>query len=173
MKVCVTSFLLLAFFLSTAAYAATYSWTDEKGTIHFTEDPGSVPEKIRSKAGIVGEEESSPEERPASKEPVKAPETAPVAAPSGGNGNNGIYAGKSREEWQNELAGREAAMTKLRSRIDEIAALLKGYSGEWEEQKKLLLEYNSSSARLKEMKADYFRQVEKARKAGLPVDIQE
>jgi hypothetical protein len=33
----------------TYAQQGTYKWVDEKGTIHFTEDPGTIPEKYRDK----------------------------------------------------------------------------------------------------------------------------
>ncbi len=42
--------LLLLLALPLSSGAATYSWTDEAGTIHFTDDPGNVPAKYRKKA---------------------------------------------------------------------------------------------------------------------------
>jgi hypothetical protein len=64
-------------------------------------------------------------------------------------------------------------MTALRKRIDEIAARLNGYSGSWDEQKKLLQEHKSLRDQLKGMKAEYLQQVEIARKAGFKVNIEE
>lgn len=170
----VASLLLMFPLFLSPAHAVTYSWTDEAGTIHFTEDMGTVPESLRNKVTIVGEAENSPEETPSAKEPAaRATAAAPATVQSGGSADDRAYADRSRDEWQKELTEREAAMTAVRARIDEIAARLKGFSGEWDEQKKLLQEYNGASARLKEMRAAYFQLVERARKSGFTVDIRE
>ncbi len=48
---------LLAVFVFSVSWATTYRWTDEKGTEHFTQDYGSVPEQYRTS---VKEEAESP-----------------------------------------------------------------------------------------------------------------
>jgi len=155
-----------------SAYAETYTWTDEQGTIHFTEDLGTVPEKIR-KTLRKEEMNSAPEEEPPSQVPsAKTPEATLQAAP-GGDGDNGIYDGKTSEQWQKELAEQEAAMAAVRKRIDEIAILFRSPDTRRDERGKLLAEHNSLSAQFKEMKARYFELVESARKAGLTVNIQQ
>lgn len=155
----------------TASDAAIYRWTDEQGTVHFAEDPGLAPEKLRAKVVKVDDAEPASGEKVLPQEVTAAP-VPPQAVFPGGSVDD-LYAGRTRGEWQKELADREAAMAKIRGRIDEIAVMIKDYRGEWEEQKKLLLEYNAKSKQLKEMRADYFSQVEAARKAGLMVNIQE
>src|SRR6185369_2235746 len=158
---------LLAVSFSTA-YAATYSWTDEQGTVHFSEDPGRLPEKSRKKILRLDEGVTVPDEKAAPQAPSgKDPEAERQAVPTGGD--NGIYAGKTYEQWQKELAEREAAMTAVRNRLDEIAALFRSPDTGKDERKQLVAEYNSLSAQLKEMKAQYFEQVEIARKAGLTI----
>ena len=47
--------LLLLYPLS--AVAVTYEWTDEKGTVNFTEDLGNVPKKYRKKVKVLGADE--------------------------------------------------------------------------------------------------------------------
>lgn len=37
--------LALAFLIPTSVCSKIYKWVDEKGTVHFTEDPGTIPEK--------------------------------------------------------------------------------------------------------------------------------
>jgi len=156
------------------AYAETYSWTDEKGTLHFTEDLGGVPEKIRSKARIVDGTETPSEDESVSQEPTaKTPAAAPMAAPSADNGDSGIYAGKTRDEWQKDLADRETEMLVVKKRIDDIAGMLTGSNANMYEQDKLLLEHKSLLAQFKELKSEYFQQVELARKAGLQVNIEQ
>jgi len=165
--------LTLAGIFSTAS-AETYSWTDEKGTVHFTEDLGSVPEKIRIRARILAGTETSVKEESASEEPTaRTPAAAPTAAPADGNGDSGIYAGKTRDEWQKDLADRETEMMVVKKRLAEIAGMLSGFADNWDEQKKLRLEHMSLSAQFKEMKSEYFQQVEIARKAGLQVNIEQ
>ena len=140
--------------------------------MHFTEDPGKVPEKIRKKARRESEVESAPEEAPASKSgAARAPETTPQSV-SGGEGLNGTD-DREYDQVQKELVDREAAMMAVRKRIDEVAALLNKFTGSWDEQKKLMIEHNSLSAQFKEMKAQYNKQVEIARKAGLQINIQQ
>jgi hypothetical protein len=41
----------IVFFFS-ISWAETYKWVDEKGTVHFTEDFGSIPEKFRDQVEI-------------------------------------------------------------------------------------------------------------------------
>jgi len=164
------AFILAVSFSS--ASAETYTWTDEQGTIHFTEDPGSVPEKIRNKALRKEEMNSAPEEAPSQVPSAKAPEATLQAAP-GGDGDNVIYAGKTQEEWQKELAEREAAMEAVRKRIAEIADQRKNPAVKRSEQDKLFAEQKSLQSQFNDMKAQYFQLVESARKAGLTVNIQQ
>jgi len=59
MKWIIALFGLLLFF--TFANAEIYKWVDEKGTVHFTEDPSTIPEKYREKAkGRFTEEDPTP-----------------------------------------------------------------------------------------------------------------
>jgi len=50
---------------SQLAHAEIYKWADEKGTVHFTEDPATIPEKYRAKTKSRQTEEDlmSPEEK--------------------------------------------------------------------------------------------------------------
>lgn len=44
----ITLFGLLPIFQ--LAHAEVFKWVDEKGTVHFTEDPETIPEKYRKEA---------------------------------------------------------------------------------------------------------------------------
>ena len=50
---------------SQSAQAEIYQWIDEKGTVHFTEDPETIPERYREnvKSRTTEEDLMSPEER--------------------------------------------------------------------------------------------------------------
>jgi hypothetical protein len=43
------SVLASSFLLSTFVWAEIYKWVDEKGTVHFTEDPGTIPKTFTEK----------------------------------------------------------------------------------------------------------------------------
>jgi len=42
--------IILLTILVPSSYAEMYKWVDEKGTVHFTDDPSSIPEKYRQDA---------------------------------------------------------------------------------------------------------------------------
>ena len=173
-----TGTLVLTFMLAvviSAAYAVTYTWTDQQGTVHFSEDRGSVPAKLRSKVRTV--EESEPSSSTAVL-PVRAVNDEQQLVPREAAGRaettaDEVYGDKSYAQWQKELTDREAAMAAVRKRIDELAAELKSYGPQMNRQEKLLTEYNTLWVRFKEMKTEYYQQVEIARKAGLEINIQQ
>jgi hypothetical protein len=45
--------------ISQSSHAEIYKWVDEKGTVHFTEDPATIPEKYREKVESRTTEEDS------------------------------------------------------------------------------------------------------------------
>lgn len=174
---------LVLFFLfaipPSLASAETYTWTDGVGTVHFTEDLGTVPRKIRKNVRRLDDVESSPAAKSDSLAPgAKLPDTLKHAAPLAAAGKDGFspmetYAGKTYDQWQKEFSDQEAAMTMVRKRIDEIVALVKSPATRREDQQRLISEHNSLVSRFKEMKDKYNQQVESARKAGLQVNIQQ
>jgi hypothetical protein len=70
--------VLLLVLYATSAAAVTYEWTDDRGTINFTEDLGKVPKKYRKKAKVLGAEESGAPQ--VIEEPVKGSGTGSGAA---------------------------------------------------------------------------------------------
>jgi hypothetical protein len=73
-------------FLATASlvWAEIYKWVDEKGTVHFTEDPATIPEKYREKAeSRTMEENSTPiQERIRSKQGREGTAEQKITVPS-------------------------------------------------------------------------------------------
>src|SRR4030067_3177704 len=78
--------LILLFGDCPARAKELYKWVDEKGTVHFSEDESSVPEKYRDQI----EKKSVPEESKALKEKVKAEK-------QDGKNGKGKLAGKEKE----------------------------------------------------------------------------
>ncbi len=172
---CVLFFAFLLLFSISLSFADTYTWTDKNGTVHFTENPGSVPKQIRNKALTI--EQIEPAQTETTDNPPLAtdnldaePKITPVL--NGEFSPDELFAGRSYAQWERDLSDRESVMNSIRKRIDEIPPLLNNSSASWEEQKRLLDEYKLLLARFKELKTDYFQQVEIARKAGLQVNIQ-
>lgn len=53
-----TILIILIIFVPSICFGEIYKWVDEKGTVHFTEDPETIPEKYRDKAkGRLTEED--------------------------------------------------------------------------------------------------------------------
>jgi hypothetical protein len=50
---------LALFFLGSIAHAEVFKWVDEKGGVHFTEDPATIPERYREKVENRTTEEDS------------------------------------------------------------------------------------------------------------------
>lgn len=81
--------------------AQTYEWTDEHGTVNFSEDLGRVPKKFRKNARVIGDEGGAPQiteedvspkgKVPEGKGKVAAEKKAP------------IYAGKDEKAWREEF----------------------------------------------------------------------
>lgn len=50
MKTTISITVLLVLLLCSSTFSETYKWTDDKGIIHFTDDPSTIPEKYRDEA---------------------------------------------------------------------------------------------------------------------------
>ncbi|NJD90680.1 MAG: DUF4124 domain-containing protein [Geobacter sp.] len=169
MKKSIALFSLAGALSFSAANAETYTWTDSAGTVHFTEDPGTVPKKLRNTVRKLDDaEQPQPDNRVKEAQPGSSPDAAAEE-----QSTDGMFDGKSYGQWQQELASREADMVAVQKRIDEIAEQLKHTPGSSEAKKKLFDEYNPLFEKLKVMKTEYYQLVEAARKAGLTVNLQE
>jgi hypothetical protein len=51
--------IILIILVSSICWGDVYQWVDEKGTVHFAEDPATIPEKYRQKAKSRTMEENS------------------------------------------------------------------------------------------------------------------
>jgi Domain of unknown function (DUF4124) len=116
---------LLAMFAVPAA-AVTYTWEDDQGTVNFTEDLGSVPQKFRKKAKVLGaEEEEAP---PAAKEPKEAAqpvqkgkEAGPAKEqPAEKKDTKKIYGDKPAEAWKSEFAQLNADIKTAEDQLVEM-----------------------------------------------------
>ena len=70
MAVIIITILLGLLLIFQIAHAEIYKWVDEKGTVHFTEDPSTIPEKYQDKikSRQTEEDKMTPEEKVKAKE---------------------------------------------------------------------------------------------------------
>lgn len=159
--------------MTMAAHAEIYTWTDEQGTVHFTEDASSIPLKLRktlrrtAERGATGAE-TTPDARPAEEGSKAGPTEEKDAAQS-----TELFDFTTREQWSGELMKQESAMVELRKRLDDIASKVGSIPARTAERDKLMAEHQALRAEFSAMKARYYRLVEAARKAGFQVDLQQ
>lgn len=103
--------VLMALSMASVAWAQTiYTWTDSRGTVHYTDDPSTIPAKAKVKTTEGGElsQMGPPPERP-------APQEAPSREPSS---SAGVETKSDEEYWRKEF---RAANEKVRSLEDELS----------------------------------------------------
>lgn len=171
--------LLLVLALPLQVSAEIYSWTDAAGTVHFTEDLGSVPKKYRAKAlrQARGEDLTAPVA--ASEAPVQegVPAKQPAAQGAGVTDTDSSpatrYADRSVADWQAEfrslrqkLAQIEQQQEQLRKEGGDGTKLLSRQQVEDinTRNKQLHDEYEATRLRFNQL-------VERANQAGLPAEF--
>jgi hypothetical protein len=161
--------VLLLLATTVSAGAEIYSWTDDQGTVHFTEDRGAVPSTYRGKLRETGDSGEPAEKAPPTRDEATVATPAPVETGAARTEERLDFS--TRDQWQEALQKQEAAMVSLRQRLDDIAAAAKGMSRS-AERDKLLVEHQTLLLEFKTMKDRYSRLVDGARKAGFQVDLQ-
>lgn len=175
MKVSALFFILLCVLMAVPAFAVVYTWVDDSGVVNFTEDYGSIPQKYRKKARMVGEEPTD--------EPVTTGTT------SSGSNNSTIgqdsskavaqpaeakktYGGKDEITWRQDFARAKAELQSIRDQIEGVNARLaksdqiSRYEYRSLENTKKLLEEQERIARSKLEALST-----EANKAGVPPDL--
>jgi hypothetical protein len=162
--------------LAVQVEAVTYMWEDNQGTVSFTEDLGSIPQKYRKKAKIVGEEDVAPSAAEQTKEEIKAGqkdkgkgETIEQAVPAV---QKKTYGSKSGDTWRREFAQNRADIKASEDQLDELQGRLKDTSkmsrGEYLSIK---LDVKSVESRLQRLKAKRDALTEEANKTGVPAEF--
>jgi hypothetical protein len=115
--------LLLLYPIS--AVAVTYEWTDDRGTVNFTEDLGKVPKKYRKRAKVTGGDDTGAPQVTESAEPAKAKPKAdePDKAKK-------LYGGKEENVWRKDflnlrldLQHAESEASELRGRLSDTSKM--------------------------------------------------
>ncbi|GAB7026234.1 DUF4124 domain-containing protein [Geotalea toluenoxydans] len=173
-------FSLLLF--AVPAFAVTYEWTDERGTVNFTEDLGNVPKKYRKRVKILGaEEDSQPrvietdngekgkttaeEGQSKVKEDVAGAETKKKPA---------VYGGKNEAAWKAEYGKLSADVKAAEEQLDHLNGRL-GDTTRMSRAEYLGLQHTvkNTESRLNDLrkKLDAFNA--SAAKAGVPPNVME
>lgn len=81
--------LVMLVFVASTAHGEIYTWTDSRGTAHYTNSEYEIPVRYRAKAkvldlGIEQKKEASSPQQNGQMQPVK-PEEQPTAPKAGGN----------------------------------------------------------------------------------------
>lgn len=117
--------LAISLALPLCASADIYRWSDESGTVHFTDDVSNIPQAYRDKATtVIKEAPPAPEPPPP---PVAAPKgrnrsRQPSAAPPAYSGNGESDAARGRDVIAAEieqLKAKIAAKEALIKRVDD------------------------------------------------------
>jgi len=158
--------LLLLYPLS--ASAQTYQWTDQRGTVNFTEDLGKVPKKYRKKVKVLGGDESGAPQVTESSEQVKG-KTMDAGTPKE---KKPLYGGKDESTWRKEFA---AAKGELQAAEKELADF-RGRQGDTSKMSRseYLAIQNSikhDEFRVQDLKKKLDLLRVNADKAGVPMDL--
>ena len=155
-------FLLIGLLLVPSVVSAQeiYRWKDDKGVVHFTDDPTRIPEKYRDQTKV----EKIPTESPPAA-PQAQPQTVPTGPPSEKStersaGRKDVL-GRGEEWWkgqakmwkeklqnaQNNYATANAAVEAKQKEIDDAAFRPDSYKRKLEAEKKVLQDKASELAK--------------------------
>lgn len=175
--------LLMLMTMPLCAEAATWSWTDASGTVHFTDDPGAVPKKFRRKAKQVDGDAaapaaSQPTRTAAEKQPVPAaarpalPEEPPAAAPPAA-GAATRYGDRTAGEWQAEFRSMRKRIKEIEQQFEQ--AKVEGGDGKTVLRRERIEELNARNKKLNEefeaVRQRFNQLAEQANKVGLPPEF--
>jgi outer membrane murein-binding lipoprotein Lpp len=116
----ITLVALLCWAMGSLAHAELYRWVDEQGTMNFTEEYGSIPNKYRS--SVQTSDETVTTEWLKTPEPVAGeggnPKGEPPAIKKPDVSSPALFAGKRGEVWRDEL---RQARAELKAYQDHLA----------------------------------------------------
>ena len=156
--------LLLLYPLS--ASAVTYEWTDESGTVNFTEDLGSVPKKYRKRAKVLGAEESGAPKIIESGEPAKG-----TPSETGSQKEKKARGAKNEADLRGEYGAAKESLAATEQDIADLHARL-GDTSKMSRAEYLGLQntLKQDEFRAQEQRKKVEQLREKAEKAGVKVD---
>jgi len=161
-------------------HAESYSWLDDNGTFHFTEDYSRIPKKYRNKVNRRGDMSSEQAPAPSADGSDKAgagdstktdASGGKTAAKPGDSNQQQLFAGKTENAWRNEVALQEQELNKLEGNLDALRKQAAARDLSPEQRADLKKEYDAARAAYNQKYADYNKLLESAKKAGLRVEM--
>jgi len=177
MKITITLGLLLA--LAAPVGAETYSWQDDVGDFHFTDDLSRVPKQYRNKMNLRGDMSSGEpqtsttvgSEKPGAVEAVRTDVPGDKAA-SGASDSRPLYGGKTEAVWRSELAAHERELHRLEGILEQLQKQVRTPANLSRDRlSELTKEYNETRASYNQKYAAYGELLDSARKAGFNVEM--
>lgn len=173
--------LLFVLVLPVTAGAASYSWTDPAGTVHFTDDIGSVPAKYRAKAlRQAAGEDTVPDAQPAAVKNGAKASTGSAAVPAGPDAQTGSAQGavtpstrfgnRTAAEWQQQFQALRGQLKTIEQGMEQLKQ--EGGDGKRMLGREKIAEINARSRQLNQeydkVRLQINQLVEDANKVGLP-----
>lgn len=171
--------LAVALALAVPAFGETYSWLDDRGTMHFTEDLSRVPKKFRKKMRVQTDlpsgtaEDAQPASANRSPDPGSQPKNTASQVNSAFSGDaNRLYGGKSEASWRTDLGRYEAELRRQEMTLDQLKQQITTPAGGARERlAELTRKYNEARDTYNRTYSEYSDLLESARKAGLVVEM--
>ncbi len=158
--------------LSAPLHAEIYSWIDDSGTYHYTEDYSKVPKKYHKKVKR-GEDERENLKPPMLPDLKTAPGHTEITETKLSGEKEELYGGKSRDAWHKEMTVLEAELKSIGQHIEQVKSQVT-------DAKKLVSnvqlealknDYENSLAAYNQKYKSYTELIETIRKAGIIVEI--
>jgi hypothetical protein len=147
MKIKVLMLMFCMVFIFSMSWAETYKWVDEKGTIHFTQDFGSIPEKFRDQVEIENNNTKDSEEK------VDQPYKKESNRPSKGKAREQVKEQSKKSKEEKQLVDIKKIETEVTDTFTTILSL-------WKEGKyEALYEYGTLSSKANVTKENFVSQM--------------
>jgi hypothetical protein len=168
------SFLIISLWV-TPLMAETYSWTDQSGTINFTEDYSSVPRKYRKKVqkrgNIGGQPVQTVSKEDSSGKTNSNLQQTPNQEVKAVSTDDDLYDGKNAGFWQQDFQRRGAELKRLEQQLVQLESLIRKPVGISKERTNALpQEFKTTQKQYSEALKSYNDLNDAANKAGLPAE---
>lgn len=173
MKVRTLIWLLLLLSLPALVKAEIYRWVDGRGTVHYTDNPGSIPPKYRPKATIL--DQGSAGGQPEIKEVVEEPKEKEKQPPAGREGTEKkqkVYGDKDEDAWRREFTRARSELQHTQDLLEERRKRL-GDVDKLSRSQYLALQYDVTNLekRLETLRGRLSELEQAANKAGVPPEL--
>lgn len=175
-------FVAIILLFAVPALAETYKWVDDKGTVNFADDLGSVPKKYRKKVKVLGGDEGNAPQVTEIDEPtkgkVKGEDKKDNPKESVAAGKEGkkkvVYGGKDEAAWKADFGKLKADIKASEEQLNDTRTRMND-SSKMSRSEYLSLQYTVKDIehRLTELRKKLDALNESAAKAGVPPELHE